>query len=161
MDLVTQVKTKANTQVLVKGTIYKINEVGIIRDVSEKDAAVLLENINWRVVGQVGQGKVPKKQYSAPAITGVKLVDSGGNVIPGQVSDEKEEGALEPPILGEGEEEALSDPPIPGKGEDWADPDPLFSMDWLKACANAYNIAYRADIGPATLVKKIKKEMYG
>lgn len=156
MDLVTQVKTKANTQVLVEGTIYKINEVGVIHDISEEHANVLLENINWRVVGE--EVKPPKKKYSPPKITSVKLVDSNGEVIPGQISDEEENAEAKDEAKAKAD--AIKDPPIPKEGEEWPDPSESYTMEWLKACADAYSISYHPNIGPVKLVEKIKKEMY-
>ncbi len=44
--------------------------------------------------------------------------------------------------------------------DEWAHPSPKFSIEWLKACADAYEVPYPGNIGPDTLCEKILKAMY-
>lgn len=53
------------------------------------------------------------------------------------------------------------DPEIPGEDGEWSDPSTEYSMDWLRACAEAYEVKFPANIGAEKLVAKIKTAMYG
>jgi len=79
-----------------------------------------------------------------------------------EASKQADEEELEEESEEESEEETEddSDPPIPGEGEEWPDPEPHYSMEWLMACADAYEVKYRKNISAAKLCEKIKDSMY-
>jgi hypothetical protein len=137
MDLETMVATKANTKVMVNGNLYEIDGDCIIKGVSEEDAAKLLQNPNWK---PRGEAKKTGKTDRAKAKGSVKLVDSEGKKV-------------------EGQKQTVEDPPIPEEGEEWADPSPDFSLEWLRACAEAYEVAYKGK-DKKKLAEKIRAAMY-
>lgn len=122
---------------------------------------------------------------------GIQLIDKRGNVIEREQPPEAAEPPAEleqstvPPILpppkppepaepapvaepaavqecspspgdtGEG------DPPIPTEGREWADPKPTYSLQWLRACARAYEIKFGPRSSAETLCERITAAMYG
>jgi len=76
-------------------------------------------------------------------------------------ADEIPEAAIAPEEgAKEVEAEPQGDPPIPKGDDEWTHPDLAFSMEWLKKCADAYDVKYRKNTTKQTLVDKIVEEMY-
>jgi hypothetical protein len=145
MDLRNLLPHKANTKVLVNGTVYDIDKDGIAKDVKDEDAKKMLQSAHW----DLAKGVKPKAAKSTEATKpltpapkdkkergdGIQLLDSSGDVV-------------------------NVDPPIPEKeGDEWADPDERYSWDWLKACAEAYGVKYKGK-SKSKMVEKIQAEMY-
>ena len=61
---------------------------------------------------------------------------------------------------GEAPSEPAEDPPISAEGEEWADPKPTYSMQWLRACAKAYQVRYGPRSSAETLCANITAAMY-
>lgn len=139
MDLETMVVAKAGTKVMVNGTLYEIDGECVLKGASKEDAEKLLQNPNWKVYeGKTNRAVPDGHQRAKPS---VKLIDSAGGEVPGQ-------------------KEEVVDPPIPDDdGGEWADPSPEYSMEWLKACAEAYEVSYRGK-DKGKLCEKIKAAMY-
>lgn len=136
--------SKANTKVMVNGTIYDIDANCCIEDVSEEDAEKLLSSKNWVKFGERRPVKSGKAQKSGKVV----LLNSGGQPVEGQK-------ALEPE-----KDDEPQDPPIPGKGEDWSDPKEEYSQEWLMQCAEAYGIKAKPNWKKATIIRKITAAMY-
>lgn len=163
-------------------------ETGKPVDVPQEDAAKLLKNERaWRQWdGKAPDTTKPTKPARAKG--GIQLVDGSGNVIPKedatkpvmdavtkakdadntvamQEAQEKFEASKQADEESEDEDEGEvedegGDPPIPEEGGEWADPEPHYSMEWLMACADAYEVSYRKNISAAKLCEKIKDAMY-
>lgn len=133
---------KANTKVMVNGTIYDIDAQGCIDGLPKEDAEKLLSSKHWAKFGERRPVKSGKKSGK------VVLLNSGGQPVEGQK-------ALEPE-----KNEEPKDPPIPGEGEDWADPKEEYSQKWLMACAEAYGVKAKPNWKKATIVRKIAAAMY-
>ena len=146
---------KKNTGVLVNGHTYHVASDLVIRypngqavDVPEADAQKLLKNTAaWAVYDPTAvQPVAVLKSKERPRIS---LISESGEVIPPL------------PTVSEASTVTVADPPIPATlAEEWADPDVSYSLEWLQACAQAYNIKYRGK-DKAALVEKIKTAMYG
>ena len=146
----TLVAHKANTSILVDGTTYQINK-DCEADVSAKHAVRLLANPNWR--NTADRKPVRKPVKDAPKASGkIKLIDSEGQVLEDQVEEKPEEKPTE--------SGKVIDPPIPDDSEAWSDPKEEYSIKWLRACADAYEIKRPKNTGKAKLVEKILAAMY-
>lgn len=192
MDLMTTLPQKQTAHnVLVNGTVYKVDETGVCRGVKDEDAQKMLDGA-W----EAWDGRDPrqhseerrqarlkalkaqreKEQQQRPSQVEfiqkleekikARLLAEGWTPPapdteepPPEVDEEKPDA----PVSGDDQTETdeVEDPPIPsGEDEEWSDPDESYSMEWLKACADAYEVQYAANIGKKTLVGRIKKAMY-
>lgn len=164
---------KRNTQVLVNGHTYKVDENGVAKGVKKKDAAKLLQGKGWRLWdGQTLKERAHARRAAKRASTGMGLLRADGSSV--ELSDipEDDESTNAPDSgdkpTGEGEEgegneddEDLSDdPPVPGEGEEWPDPTDEMSMAYLQAMADAYEVKYAKNIGQTTLIERLKESMY-
>ncbi len=160
---------KRNTQVLVNGHIYKVDENGVAKGVKKKDAAKLLQGRGWRL----WNGVTLKERAQARRVKrmGVGLLRGDGTAVDTAAipdddeSTENAENEEDPgnPGADEGgdsDEDTSDDPPKPAEGEEWPDPTEEMSMDYLKAMADAYEVKYASNIGPGTLIERLKESMY-
>lgn len=173
MQLQSLLTHKKNTSVSVNGNIYKIamdlvvrDEQGNPVDVPQTDAEKLLNNSKaWKVVGN-DTGKTNRVEAKAK----LKVVMADGSVVAPKTQPEIVSQLATPipeakaaPIATEAPKPAtgsIQDPPIPKKGEEWADPSVNYSLEWLQACASAYQVTKSKTKDKAALVKKIKAAMY-
>lgn len=162
--------TKKNSGVLVNGTVYKIAEDCVIRDsetgepvdVPEEDSNKLLQNLQaWREWD--GKSKLLSETRAK-----YRVGPSGNRVLDTRDEEAKKEEVVEEPPKEEAPKEVVKeeaqdggDPPIPtSEDEEWSDPKEEYSIDWIKACADAYDIEYKGNISKKKLIKRIKATMY-
>jgi hypothetical protein len=143
-------------------------------------AGKLLQNFRaWEPYG-TSRARAPRLPRSGRKM---QLIDRRGNVLPAEApeqpptaagpsqdvppSSQAEDPAEPSPEAQKSEvspspgEVSGTDPPIPSGSEEWADPDPRYSLDWLRACARAYQIPYGPRTKPETLSQRILAAMYG
>lgn len=126
-------------------TLEEVKDAGY----SDEAAAAIVAEETAKAAGDIPP---PPVHDDALPLNATDDTGDGENIADGDGGETKEEA---------NEEDASGDPPIPeGDDGEWADPLPEYSMDWLRACADAYDVKYAKNIGAEKLVEKIKKEMY-
>ena len=165
MFLQSLLQHKKKTAVLVNGHTYWVGEDLVVRDqtsgepndVPEIDATKLLSNYmawcKWQANGSATKpaAKIEKHRIQLVTATGEVLPPPSIPVVPPLATKSEASPVVVPsPIV---------DPPIPAKGEDWADPKEEFSLEWLRACAKAYQVKDKTK-DKKVLVQKLMKAMY-
>jgi len=161
MDLRNTLPHKANTKILVDGTVYDIDKEGIVHGISKEAAEKLLQNPVWTKSLASGkpEARTPKKAEKPHKTV---LLSENDELVEGQKAldeedkEEVEEGA-------EAEEEGVDEDDDEETSEDdeWPDPTEDMDIEYLRQMADAYEVSYTARVGAATLVKRIKAAMYG
>jgi hypothetical protein len=124
--------------VLCNGTTYELDMEGEVEVDDAEDAEKMLSAREWVDADNMPIApRAPVKERAKGGSGAVQLIGKDGKTMA-----------------------TKKDPPIPADGEDWADPDPGYSIEWLKACADAYEVSYGKTIKPKTLADRIKKAMY-
>lgn len=146
-------KAKADHQQAVQKNLDKMIEEKVRAEVKRR----MLED-GWRPPGPKSTPETPKKApETAPATPQASAEPKSAP----KVAEEAPEPAEAKSEAQARDEDGVEDPPIPeGEGVEWPDPDPRYSLEWLKACADAYEVTYPANIGAAKLCDKIKAAMY-
>jgi len=150
MDLQNVLPHKRNTKVLVDGTVYDLDEQGVVRGMKKEHAEKLLQNRQvWRIFTERKpvEGKKSKKAAEA------------------QKAPEKVESPSEAPEVSEEPLEALTDDSGDSEGDsgsedEWPDPEDSMPIEYLREMAEAYEVKFTERTSAATLVKRIKKAMY-
>lgn len=175
-------------RILCNGTVYVVAPGGALclegqsvpADLPEADAGKLLQNARaWEPYGVArvhAARRRPEHKVQLIGKTGELLEREPPQPAEPPAAELEQEVSTVPPILPKdlpspvAEEKEVSpspgevdgDPPIPGsQGEEWADPKPTYSLEWLRACAKAYQIPYGPRSKPETLCQRILAAMYG
>lgn len=187
MDLLNLLEHKKNAQLLLNGTIYKIGPDGVLKDVKDEDAKLLLQNDRvWRKYDPKRAAAL-RAEAKAAAKGRMQLVGADGRPIrkddkPGdpmdpnlavyERPDPKVQKSEDPPKVPESvqtkeeaepEEEEVSGEEAQGEAEadaEWPDPDEGMDIEYLRKMAEAYEVTFNARTSKKTLVKRIGSAMY-
>ena len=146
MDVRNNLKGMWGTDVNVNGTTYHIDDDGIARGLKDVDAAKLISFSSG--VWKSSDGKPIPKPVPTEAPDPVEIEED-------TEPEEAQEAEKESPEEGSPEEESE------GEENEWPDPTEDMEIDYLREMADAYAIKNAGRMNKATLVKRIRAEMYG
>lgn len=186
MDLLNLLEHKKNTRILLNGTVYTIGPDGVLKDVKDEDAKLLLQNERvWREYDPKRAAAL-RAEAKRAAKGRMQLIGAEGLIPkddkPGDPMDPnfavydrpdpKVQKSEDPPKVPESvqtkeeaepEEEEVSGEEVQGEAEadaEWPDPDEDMDIEYLRKMAEAYEVTFNARTSKKTLVKRIGSAMY-
>lgn len=178
MDLITTIEHKRGTAINIgDGTVYEIDNLGIIRDIEEEHAAILLENKSWKKLEKSGptahlaEARDPdmppaelrkSRIAAAKAQSSVTLADGTEVPMGKTVTDEQAAAAIQ-----KQEAEARQGKAAAEQGSQWPEPGsenyPVPSLDLdekvLHLMCNDYKIEVMSETPKEEMVQKLNEAM--
>lgn len=177
MDLVNLHRHMLGRSVLVNGTLYQIDQEGIVRGVPEADAAKLLQNKAWMEFDPEAAAKREERRQALREefkgqSGGIQLVTKQGELVDpkaineAQAKKEAQEALNDFPTMKS--EEPAAPPPQEAEpvkeaspaADEWPDPDMSMTKAYLQDMANAYGLSFAPGTKKQDLVNMIMTAMY-
>lgn len=165
--LITTIEHKRNTQMLVDGTVVKVDGVGVI-EVNDELAKKILQNTAWEPLTDIGAaGDALKARTKTPKTKAERIAEhKAQSKVTLADGTELPANEAKTPIEQEAEdiEKSMREENNPGWPEPGSDeyPDPSIDLpiETLQRMCDDYKVGYTQRTKPATLVKKLTAVMY-